>query len=412
MVRTSAYMAPEQIQGHPVPASDQYSLAVVVYQWLSGDWPFSGWTFAEMESQHLLVASPSLRERVPTIPPAVEQVVIRALAKDPQQRFASVKDFALALEEAAKAESSLYLSEAGQRSVSIGDLPRGTVTLLFTDIEGSTHLLQQLGDHYTDMLSECRQLLRAVFQEWSGREVDTQGDAFFVAFARATDAVLAAVDAQRAISNHPWPESVAVRVRMGLHTGEPSLTSEGYVGLDVHRAARIMSAGYGGQVLLSQTTCNLVGEDLPEDVTLRDLGEYRLKDLGRPRRLFQLVISGIPADFPALKTLDMYPNNLPVQHTPFIGREQEVTTVQQLLRREEVHLLTLTGPGGAGKTRLGLQVAAELSDHFADGVFFVNLVPISDLALVMPTIAQTLDIPEVPGQPLLARLQEELRQKH
>src|SRR6202011_5043815 len=159
----------------------------------------------------------------------------------------------------------------------------------------------------------CRQLLRAVFQEWSGREVDTQGDAFFVAFARATDAVLAALDAQRALANHPWPEGVAVHVRMGLHTGEPSLTSEGYVGLDVHRAARIMSAGYGGQVLLSQTTCILVEQDLPDDVSLRDLGEHRLKDLGRSKRLFQLVVTDLPADFPPLKTLDTSPNNLPVQ---------------------------------------------------------------------------------------------------
>src|SRR6266446_5897369 len=290
-------------------------------------------------------------------------------------------------------------------------LPTGTVTFLFTDIEGSTRLLKQLGDRYASVLVECRRLLRASFQEWNGHEVDTQGDAFLVAFARATDAVLAAVEVQRALASHSWPEGAAVRVRMGLHTGEPTLTSEGYVGLDVHRAARIMSAEHGGQVLLSQTTCNLVGEDLPEDVTLRDLGEYRLKDLGRPRRLFQLVISGLPADFPPLKTLDTYLNNLPVQLTPFIGREQELAAVCDLLRREDVHLLTLTGPGGAGKTRLGLQVAAELSDRFADGVFFVNLAPINDPALVVSTIAQTLDIREVAGQPLLARLGEELQQQ-
>ena len=164
-------------------------------------------------------------------------------------------------------------------------------------------------------------------------------------------------------------------------------------------------------MLLSQTTCNLVEQDLPDDVTLRDLGEYRLKDLGRPRHLFQLVISGIPADFPTLKTLDMYPNNLPVQHTPFIGRQQEVTTVCDLLRREDVRLLTLTGPGGTGKTRLALQVAAELCDVFADGVFFVNLAPISDPALVVSSIAETLGIREWTGQSLLERLREDLRQK-
>jgi predicted ATPase/DNA-binding CsgD family transcriptional regulator len=198
---------------------------------------------------------------------------------------------------------------------------------------------------------------------------------------------------------------------MALHTGEPSLTPEGYVGLDVHRAARIMSAAHGGQVLLSQTTCNLVEQDLPDDVSLRDLGEHRLKDLGRSRRLFQLVISDLPADFPPLSTLDTLPNNLPIQLTPFIGREQEVTAVCGLLLREDVRLMTLTGPGGTGKTRLGVQVAAELTDSFANGVFFVNLAPVNDTALVVPTIAETLGIQEGAGQSVLERLREDLRQK-
>ncbi len=413
------YMAPEQLRGKPRRASDQYALGVVVYEWLSGDPPFSG-SVQQIASQHLSAPPPPLGAKVPTISPAVEQVVLKALAKDPELRFPNVQAFALALEEAFQAElhgralpisASEPSAEGKQERLSLRKLPTGTVTLLFTDIEGSTHLLQQLGDRYASLLAECRQILRAVFQEWHGHEVDTQGDAFFVAFARATDAVSAVVDTQRALAAHVWPEGVAVRVRMGLHTGEPQLSSGDYVGLDVHRAARIMSAAHGGQVLLSQTTYNLVEQDLSDDVNLRDLGEHRLKDLGRPRHLYQLVISGLPADFPPLRTLDTHPNNLPVQLTPFIGREQEVATVQQLLSREEVRLLTLTGPGGAGKTRLGLQAAAELSDHFADGVFFVNLVPISDPALVMPTIAQTLDIREVTGQPLLERLQEELRQK-
>ena len=302
-------------------------------------------------------------------------------------------------------------NEAGQNRADRRDLPTGTVSLLFTDIERSTHLLQQMGESYANILAEHRQLLRAAFRAHHGHEVDTQGDAFFVAFARATDAVLAAVDMQRSLASHAWPHGVTVQVRMGLHTGEPQLSSENYVGLDVHHAARIMSAAHGGQVLLSQTTRDLVQYELPDGVHLRDLGEHRLKDLQRPSRLYQLVIAGVPADFPPLKTLDSRPNNLPVQFTPLIGREQEIAAVQNLLLREDVRLVTLTGPGGAGKTRLALQVAAELSDLFADGVYFVNLAPISDPEFVVPTIAQTLGIREAADQSLSEHLQEELQQK-
>src|SRR6266702_3325560 len=291
------------------------------------------------------------------------------------------------------------------------DLPTGTVTLLFTDIEGSTLLLQQLGERYASVLYECRDLLLTAFSGHHGHEVDTQGDAFFVAFARASDAILAALAAQHALTTHPWPEGVAVRVRMGLHTGEPSVVAEGYIGLDVHHAARIMSAAHGGQVLLSQTTRDLVEHDLPDGVSLLDLGEHHLKDLQRPSHLYQLVIVGLPADFPPLKTLDSRPNNLPVQLTPLIGREKEVSAVQNLLQREDVRLMTLTGSGGTGKTRLGLQVAAELSDLFADGVYFVNLAPLSDPTLVVSTIAQTLDLKETGEQLLLDRLKGYLRDK-
>jgi predicted ATPase/class 3 adenylate cyclase/DNA-binding CsgD family transcriptional regulator len=283
--------------------------------------------------------------------------------------------------------------------------------MLFTDIEGSTRLLEDLGDRYAELLADYRRVLRSALQEWNGHEIDTQGDAFFIAFARASDAVLAAVEAQRAIAHHSWPGDGAVRVRMGIHTGEPSRTPGGYVGLDVHRAARIMSAAHDRQVLLSQATATLVQQDLPDNVSLRDLGEYRLKDLGRPWHLFQLVVADLSADFPRLRTLDAYPNNLPVQLTPFIGREQELAAVQDLLRHEGVRLLTLTGPGGAGKTRLGLQLAAESSDNFADGVFFVNLAPISDAGLVTSTIAQTLDLQEGVEGPWLERLREALQHK-
>ncbi|MDQ2902218.1 MAG: tetratricopeptide repeat protein [Chloroflexota bacterium] len=291
-------------------------------------------------------------------------------------------------------------------------LPTGTVTLLFTDIEGSTQLLQRLGERYVSVLAECRHLLRAAFQRWNGHEIDTQGDAFFVAFARATDAVSAAVNAQRALTAYSWPEGGAVRVRMGLHTGEPVLAAEGYVGMDVHRAARIMSAGHGGQVLVSETTRNLVEQHLPDGVSLRDMGEQRLKDVPRPDHLFQLVIADLPADFPALKSLAARPGNLPMQSTPFIGRQREIATIEQLVRREDVRLLTLTGPGGMGKTRLALQVAASLSDLFADGIYFVDLAPVSDPAVILTAIAQTLGLREEGGQPLLEHFTEDLRHKH
>ena len=260
--RSVVYIAPEQLLGKPRPASDQYALAVVTYEWLTGGPPFSG-SVQQIASQHRSVQPPPLRTKMPLISSAVEQVVLKALAKDPRQRFAHVVDFAMALEEAFDAESTggtLFVpasgraSEREQSKSAPRKLPTGTVTLLFTEIEESTHLLQQLGDRYGSLLAEYRHLLQASFQEWNGYEVDSRGDAFSVAFARASDAVLAVVEVQRALAAHPWPEGVAVRVRMGLHTGEPTLTSEGYVGLDVHRAERIMRAGHGEQVLLSQTT--------------------------------------------------------------------------------------------------------------------------------------------------------------
>src|SRR6266436_8660628 len=294
---------------------------------------------------------------------------------------------------------------------SMPDLPTGTVTLLFTDVEGSTRLLQQLGEHYSKVLADCRHLLRSMFQQYNGHEVDTQGDAFFVAFARATDAVAAAAAIQRALVEHSWPSGTSVRVRIGLHTGEPMLTADGYIGLDVHHAARIMSAGYGGQILLSPTTRQLVEQHLPAGTYLQDLGEHRLKDLQRPSHLFQLSLEDLTATFPPLKTLDTHRNNLPIQPTPFIGREKEVAAVTQLLQRPDVRLITLTGTGGVGKTRLGLHVAAELSEDFTDGVFVVALAPVNDPTQVIPAISQTLTISEASERPLFTLLQAFLKEK-
>jgi predicted ATPase/class 3 adenylate cyclase len=254
------------------------------------------------------------------------------------------------------------------------DLPAGTVTFLFTDVEGSTRLLEDLGpEPYAEALAEHRRILREAFSSEGGVEVDTQGDAFFVAFPTAPRALRAADKAVVRLAAGP------IRVRMGIHTGTPHLTDEGYVGADVHRAARIAAAGHGGQVLVSAATAALVD---PE--RLRDLGEHRLKDLSAPERIYQLG----PGDFPSLRSL--YRTNLPVPSTPFVGRELELEQVLTSFARPDVRLLTLTGPGGTGKTRLGLQAAAELAGQYPHGVWWVPLAPLRDPRLVLETAAQTL----------------------
>jgi predicted ATPase/DNA-binding SARP family transcriptional activator len=264
--------------------------------------------------------------------------------------------------------------------------PTGTVTLLFSDIEGSTKLLGRLGDGYPEALAAHRRLLREVFARNSGYEVDTQGDAFFVAFARATDAIEAAGAAQRALAAHEWPQGEQLRVRIGLHSGEPTRTDEGYAGLDLHWGRRIAEAGHGGQVLLSETTQSLLGGSAP----LRDLGVHRLKDLGTPQRLYQLIVPGLQADFPPLRTLSVVRTNLPVQPTAFLGRERELAEVLALLARDEARLLTLTGPGGIGKTRLALQAAHQRADAYRDGVLFVALAPIRDPDQIATAVIQTI----------------------
>jgi predicted ATPase/class 3 adenylate cyclase len=285
--------------------------------------------------------------------------------------------------------------------------PEGTVTLLFTDIEGSTRLLARTGERYADLLAVHHRLLRRVFDAGGGYEVDTAGDAFFVAFGSAKEAVAAAAEAQQALAGHDWPEGERMWVRMGLHTGEPRLVGGTYVGLDVHHAARVMAAGHGGQVLVSQSTRDLLGEH----AHVRDLGEHRLKDLSLPQRLYQLQVEGLPVEFPALKTLENRPTNLPIQPTPMIGREQELAEVAALLERDDVRLLTLTGPGGTGKTRLALQAAANLVEEFVDGVYFVPLATVTDPDLVVPTLAQILGLREQPEESLADTVGGYLRER-
>jgi predicted ATPase/class 3 adenylate cyclase len=260
------------------------------------------------------------------------------------------------------------------RLVARPELPSGTVTFLFTDVEGSTRLLHALGaEAYADALMEHRRILRDAFGRHGGVEVDTQGDAFFVAFPTAPGALAAAREATEALSNGP------IKVRIGLHTGAPLLTGEGYVGADVHRAARIAAAGHGGQILVSSATAALL-----DPGTLRDLGLHRLKDLSAPERIYQADSD----EHPPLKTL--HQTNLPVPATPFLGREAEVGELTALLTRDGVRLVTLTGPGGTGKTRLALAAAGASADAFPTGVWWVPLAALRDPGLVLPSAASTL----------------------
>src|SRR6266702_2191203 len=263
------------------------------------------------------------------------------------------------------------------------DLPTGTLTFLFTDIEGSTRLMQEMGDRYVQAQVEHHAILREAFKSTAGRELRTEGDSFFCVFESALDACGAAAQAQRGFIERKSP----FRVRVGLHTGEAQLVGEEYIGLDVHHAARVAAAAHGGQVVISETTHALVQHGLPLGLTIRELGIHRLKDLARAERLYQLVIEGVPDAFPALRTLDATPNNLPTQLTSFIGRTAVVDEAKRLLGG--TRLLTLTGPGGIGKTRLSLQLATEVTSLFPDGTFFVALSAVTDAELISSAIAQS-----------------------
>jgi predicted ATPase/class 3 adenylate cyclase len=284
-----------------------------------------------------------------------------------------------------------------------------TITFLYSDNEGSTRLLQQLGDRYTAGLEQHQRLIREAIIAQGGDEIGTEGDSFFVAFPATSSAVAAAVEAQRALAAADWPDGQPFRVRMGLHTGEARRGGDSYVGIDVNRAARIAAVAHGGQVLISDTTRALVESSLQDGVSLRDLGTHRLKDLSAPEHLHQLLIEGLDSDFPPLATLDATPNNLPVQLTSFLGREREIAEVSELLARHR--LVTLTGPGGTGKTRLSLQVAARAADQFPDGVYFVPLSTLNQPDLVPASIAHALDLPDRGGRTDTERILDDIARK-
>jgi predicted ATPase/class 3 adenylate cyclase len=286
-----------------------------------------------------------------------------------------------------------------------------TLTFLFTDIAGSTAMLQRLGDAYAQVLTDHHRLIRTGLAAHDGQEIDTQGDAFFAVFSSPRACVAAAIEMQRAFIWHSWPAGEGVRVRMGIHSGEATETAVGLVGLDVHRAARVAAVAHGGQVVLSASTAALLADSMPAGASVRDLGLHRLKDLSRAEQIFQLEADGIATAFPPLRSLDnpKLRNNLPAQVSSFIGRDAELAEVRRLITA--YRLVTLTGPGGAGKTRLGLQAAAGLLDGSGDGVWFADLAPLQDADLVAVTVASVLGIREDPARPLIDALAEAVGQR-
>lgn len=288
------------------------------------------------------------------------------------------------------------------------ELPSGTVSFLVTDIERSTDLVHRLGDaRYARLLTEHRRLLSTAFRNHGGQEIGARGDALLFAFPGAGEALAAAVEGQRGLKTHGWPEGAAPATRMGLHTGEPHRAADGYVGLDLHRATRICSAGHGGQILVSLTTKTLVEGRLPPAITLRSLGAHRLKDLQMPEALFQVLHPDLPVEFPPLASLNAVPNNLPRDMSTFIGRESEILEVKRLLG--STRLLMLTGSGGCGKTRLALRAAADVVERYPDGVWLVELGTVGTSDLVLQAVASALTVREAPGLGLLETVLEHVR---
>ncbi len=434
---TLDYISPEQLGGRPVDGrTDQYALACAAFELLAGSPPFHREQPAAVMYAHISEPPPPLTSLRPDLPPAADAVLARALAKAAGDRYGSCREFADALRVslglppyaqvpgeagqpgAAGCAAGIQTvirprpaagdaGEGGEDGVSrpdtargrsgpgvaetVAELPTGTLTMLFSDIEGSTALVRRLGERYGEALSAQRTLLRAAFRSFGGRELSTEGDSFFVVFESAIAAVGCCVAGQRAMAGHDWPGGVTVRVRMGLHSGEPTRHEDNYVGLDVHRAARIAAVAHGGQVVLSDATRHLVESRLAADVSLCDLGWHRLKDIEKPERIYQLAVAGLPDRFPPLKSLGAQ-SRLPVPMTPLVGRERDLEQVLATLTGPGIRLLTLTGTGGVGKTRLSLAAAAALDQDFPQGVFFIPLAAVRDAEVMWKTIADGLDV--------------------
>jgi predicted ATPase/serine/threonine protein kinase/uncharacterized protein HemY len=432
---TPMYMSPEQARGQAEVRSDLYSLGVILYQMLTGRVPFSGPT-AYLLVQHATATPEPPHEVETSVPPEISQVILKALEKDPANRYSTALEMAEAYRQALQLHHSRTfeatmvmdsgsiagatpatpssvqsgLSATGTGSRRIGP-PSGIHTFLFTDIEGSTRLWEHHPEAMKPALMVHDELVRKAIEQNGGYVFKMIGDAFHAVFIEAEAAIKACEQAQRALLNHPWPPEIgAIRVRMALHLAQAENRNGDFVGSGLNRLARLLSAAHGGQVLLSLAVAELVQDKLPAGLELRDLGEHRLKDLIRPEHVFQLGAPALPFEFPPLKSLDAIPNNLPPQLTSFVGREKELEDLKTLLSGKS-RIVTLIGTGGTGKTRLSLQVTAEILELFKDGVWQVELASLNDPALLVQEIAQVLGMAETKGKSLQASLSEFLRDK-
>jgi predicted ATPase/class 3 adenylate cyclase/tRNA A-37 threonylcarbamoyl transferase component Bud32 len=423
---TPSYLAPELARGDsPSVASDLYAMGCLMYECLVGTPPFLGRPEAVV-LQHLDAHPPAVDSDRSDIPADLARLIRRALEKDPRLRPEDAAQMRGMVRGIGGRPPSTTSDGTGPGTVespvteSSGESPRhvpakapsGAVTLLFTDIVGSTRAWEL---HPTEMrvaLARHDELLRSIIEQAGGFVFKTVGDAFFSAFSHPTEAVGAAIQIQRLVAEESWPVATPIQVRSALHSGVCDERDGDYFGPPVNRVARLQGAAHGGQVVVSGATAALIQDSLPEGTALRDLGEHRLKDLGRPERVFQIVADGLLSEFPPLRSLDnpRFHHNLPEQITSFVGREKELAELLHLLG--DARLLTLTGPGGVGKTRLALQLAAEMLDGSGDGVWLADLAPLADPELVAVTVGNVLGIRQEAGRPVLDALVESLRDRN